>query len=203
MANGPAGRKFCTARERCGFWCRTVVTMPTLAVLPAHNADTGRLAQARGATVRRHQQWRAQHAAVREHDRDAVLVGGVTGGGGTTHEHNTGSPRSAFQDRCVQSLVLDDVGRRLASLHGVVVGDEHGAEGIVESGVGDVDRRHGLGMVRERSPDAERRQQALGARRDGRGAHVAVEPARCRTPCGRQRRSLSPDPGHRPARRRA
>ena len=29
MANGPAGRKCCTARPRCGFSWRTVVTMPT------------------------------------------------------------------------------------------------------------------------------------------------------------------------------
>ena len=59
--------------------------------------------------------------------------------------------------------MFDDVGGGLAAVHGVVVGDQHGAEGVLQAGVGDVDRRDRLGVLGELRPHAQHREHALGA----------------------------------------
>ena len=80
---------------------------------------------------------------------------------------------TAATSACVQALVLDDVGGGLAALHGVVVGDQHGAEGVLQARVGDVDRRHRLGVLGDLRPHAQYGEHPLGAGREREGARVA------------------------------
>ncbi len=144
-----------------------------LPVFPADEADTRRLAQPRCAPVCGHQKRRAQATAVCKRDRDAMLVGHIACGGGTAQEGD-GRPLHGRREDCGhQAVVLHDIGGGLAALYGVVVGHEDGTECVVERCVGDVDRRHGFGMLGDRRPYAQRRQHVLRSCRHGRSANIA------------------------------
>ena len=159
MANGPAGRKCCTARERCGFSWRTVVTMPTCAIA-ASRPRRCRPPRAGASRARPPPPAAAARSGGRRRARTTPVLGGDLASPQPCRR--CGRCRAgvrALQEGRPQPLVLHDVGGGLAALHGVVVGDEHRAEGVVEARIGDVDRRHRLGM-RRRAPPRRRARRA-------------------------------------------
>ena len=172
-----------------------------LGIAPAHHLDAGGLAQARAASVGGNEQRRAQRPASGERDVHAVLVSGKSVHAAAAEQRDPRPRRRAGDQRIEQPVVLDDPGGGLA-IHAIVVGDEDRAKGIVEARVGDVDRRHRLGMPGNRRPDAEQGEHVLGAGRQREGASITRRPAP-RAPSDRQRRCACPGQARRRARRRA
>ena len=82
-----------------------------------------------------------------------MLVGLEANSRLSPEQRNRRSVGSRGEQRLAQTLVLDDPGGGLSAVDGIVVGHEHGAEGIIEARVRDVDGRDGLGMLRDCRPE--------------------------------------------------
>ncbi len=144
-----------------------------LLVGPADDADAGRIAQTRGAAVRRDKNFGAQAATVVQDSAHAVRSRLVAGDAAAADQRDAGPLRHCRRDGVMQARVLDNEGRRVAVINGVVVANEQGAEHIVERGIGDVDAGNLLRVRGQRGPDAERSQHALRSGRDGGGADIS------------------------------
>ena len=97
----------------------------------------------------------------------------IAGGGRTAREDDGGPLHDTRQDCRIQALILDDEGGRLAGRDGIVIGDENGAECVIERRVRDIHRRHRLGVLCEGRPNAQCREQVLRPGGHGRGPYVS------------------------------
>jgi len=107
-----------------------------LGVTPTHDADAGRCAQRRLTPVGGDEQSRTHKRArivARQLDADAVFVGLEAHGPRATDEPNRCAVGRGRQQRLAQPALLDDVGGGLPAIDGVVIGDEHRAEGVLQA----------------------------------------------------------------------
>ena len=167
MANGPAGRKCCTARPRCGFSWLTVVTMPTCAILPAARRRCRR--PRAGASRGRPRQPAAARAAggrPASVTRDAVLIGVIRRSGRCRRAAISAAPRAgASQDRSRQPFVLDECRSRARRPRRCCHRRRgSGRNGVLERGVGDVDGGDGLACSASCGQMPSAVQQALASR---------------------------------------
>ena len=92
----------------------------------------------------------------------------------TAYEGDARSQPGRAQQSRIQRRTFHDVGRGLVTLNAIVVGQQNGADRIVETRIRDFDGRDRLCLGGHVAPHAQHVEQALGSRRQRPGTDVAV-----------------------------
>ena len=145
---------------------------------PAHSLDAGRVAQWRVPPIGSDEQARAQLPTPGKRNRNASAIGGEGLHLGLKLMRYTGCLRDGGKERRSQPCAFDDPCSGLIAADTVVIADQHGANGVLQRRVGNVDGAHGLRVRRQICPHTERFQHPLGAGGEGIGARVHVGRAR-------------------------